>query len=113
MALPLYFPDVEYLPEIPHERAVAIEVLCALAQAPCLGVGAGRLVVVLDAVGREPWIRAELGGKGGVVEIGVPPVTDEVSRARWALGALAYSPLFDPVARAAVRGRAWARIEGQ
>ena len=110
MALPLFFPDVEYVPRLPREGAVAIKYLCALAQAPCSGEGADRLVVVLDAAGREPWIRAEP-GKRGVVEVGVPPVTDEVMRVRWALGALAFSPLFDGVSRAAVRGQAWARIE--
>lgn len=110
MALPLYFPDVEYAPQIPHERAVSIKHLCALAKAPCPGDGSGRLIVVLDAIGREPWIRAEH-GTGAVVEVGVPPVEDDVSRARWALGALAYSPLFDPVARTAVRGQDWSRIE--
>lgn len=72
--------------------------------------GGERLVVVLDAAGREPWIRAE-SDKGGVVEVGVPPVAGEVNRARWALGALAFSPLFDGVSRAAVRGQVWARIE--
>lgn len=110
MALPLYFPDVKYVTQLPREGAVAIERLCELAQAPCIGDGAGRLVVVLDATGREPWIRAA-SDKGGVVEVGVPPHADEVSRARWALGALAFSPLFDGVSRAAVRGQAWARVE--
>jgi len=104
MALPLFFPDFEYVPQLPHEKAVAIKHLCALAQAPCSGEGADRLVVVLDAAGRAPSIRAEP-GKNGVVEVGVPTVTDETARVRWALGALAFSPLFDGVARAAVRGQ--------
>ena len=110
MALPLYFPDVEYVTQLPRDGAVAIEHLCELAQAPCAGDGAGRLVVVLDAAGREPWIRAEP-EKGGAVEVGVPPLADEANRARWVLGALAFSPLFDKVSRAAVRGQVWARIE--
>jgi hypothetical protein len=110
MALPLFFPDVEYVAQIPREGAVTIEHLCTQAQAPCTGDGAGRLAVVLDAGDQEPWIRAEQ-DKGGVVEIGVPPLLDDVTRARWALGALAYSGLFDRVARAATRGQAWARIE--
>lgn len=110
MALPLFFPDVEYVPQLPREGAVAIDQLCVLARAPCTGQGAARLVVLLDAAGREPWIRAEL-GKGGVVEIGLPTIEDEVIRARWALGALAFSALFDHVSRAAVRGQVWARIE--
>lgn len=110
MALPLYFPDVEYVTQLPREGAVAVEHLCALAQAPCSGDGAERLVVVLDAAGREPWLRAE-SDKGGVVEVGVPPLADEANRTRWVLGALAFSPLFDRVSRAAVRWQPWARIE--
>ena len=37
----------------------------------------------------------------------------EVSRARWALGALASRALFDRVVRVAVHGQAWSRIEEQ
>ena len=109
-ALPLFFPEVEYVPRVPRKGAVAIRHLCALAQAPCSGQGGERLIVLLDAADREPWIRAEP-GKNGVVEVGVPSVRDKVIRVRWALGALAFSRLFDSVSRAAVRGQAWARTE--
>lgn len=110
MGLPLYFPEVEYVPRISPDQAVTLKHLCVLAKAVCTGEGSDRLAVVIDAGGQEPWIRAEH-EKGGVVEIGVPPFEDDVACARWVLGALAYSPLFDKVARAAVRGQAWSRIE--
>ena len=86
MTLSLFFPEVEYVPRVPRKGAVAIRHLCALAQAPCSGQGGERLIVLLDAADREPWIRAEP-GKNGVVEVGVPSVRDKVIRVRWALGA--------------------------
>lgn len=113
MALPLRFPHVKYVPHLERNGAVTLEGLCLQAQTRCEAVGAWtqRTIILIDAGSRDPWIRAEP-GDWGAVEIGVPTLGgSEVRRARWALGALAFSTLFDQVARATVAGKEWARIE--
>ena len=112
MALPLRFPHVKYVPRLARDGATPLDELCNRAEARCEAVGAWtkRPVVIVEAGAAEPWIRAEP-GDWGAVEIGVPPISNELRRARWVLGALAFSALFDQVARATVAGKEWARIE--
>lgn len=113
MSLPLFFPRVQYVPAVPSDSAFTLDELCESALAVCGGTGAWteRLVVLRDARSPETsWIRAEP-GEWGAVEIGVPSIACSVRRARWALGAMAFTSLFDQVARATVCGRFWARIE--
>ena len=84
---------MQYVPELPQEGAVALDELCESAHTVCAGLGAWakRLVRLIDAdADAVPWIGAETGG-WGAVEMGVPPAPDPVERARWALGALAFS----------------------
>ena len=112
MALPLRFPHVKYVPRLAGDGAIALEELCNRAEARCAAVGVWtkRPVIVVDAGVADPWIRAEP-GDWGAVEIGVPTMVSEIRRARWALGALAFSALFDQVARATIAGKEWACIE--
>lgn len=113
MALPLFFPDVRYVPRLSRDGAMTLEELCELASVRCQALGAWvrRPVILLEvAPGAKPWIQAEPGG-WGAVQIGVPRTKGSKHAARWALGALAYSGLFDQVARASVFGQDWARIE--
>jgi len=103
---------VKYIPRLSRQDAIALDDLCVRAQVRCEAVGAWtkRPVMLVDAGAQDPWIRAEP-GDWGAVEIGVPPLGSEIRMARWALGALAFSALFDQVARATVAGKEWAKIE--
>ena len=111
MALPLFFPTIKYVKRLDRSSAMPLEALCALAGVPChaLGRWTQRPVILCDAApDGEPWIRAEP-GDWNAVEVGLPPLPNNVARARWALGALAFA-VFDGVARASVAGQPWARI---
>ena len=103
MALPLFFPTIKYVKRLDRSSAMPLEALCALAGVPChaLGRWTQRPVILCDAApDGEPWIRAEP-GDWNAVEVGLPLLPNNVARARWALGALAFA-VFDGVARASV-----------
>jgi hypothetical protein len=111
MALPLFFPQVKFVPAVSRAGALTLEALCMSAGTTCKALGrwTQRLVIVREAGNAPPWIHAEP-GDWNAVEIGVPPLKDDKARARWALGAMAFA-LFDGVARASVASQPWARIE--
>lgn len=111
MSLPLFFPNVKYVKSIDRSGAITLEQLCEKAQTRCQAIGrwTQRPVVISKASDSPPWVNAEP-GDWATVEIGVPPLGNDVKEARWALGVLAFV-IFDGVARASVHGQEWARIE--
>ena len=109
MSLPIFFPVPVYVPQI-RGRTQTIEELCRKAGVECRAIGNWiSRPVVIRASGESLRILAEP-GDWGAVEITVPAsVKTERAQARLALGALAYSTLFDGVARASVAGQKWSR----
>lgn len=110
---PLFFPPATYRPQVPLDpgRCQALHDLCRVAGIPCRASGGwiDRKVGWQEAALLT--IQAQPGYMGDVL-VGVPPRVvrrGEVEISRYLLQVLAYSELFDGVARESVRGVAWAR----
>lgn len=112
MALPLFFPCVNYKPQVDRTGAITIERLCELSKVRCAAFGSwvNRQVVLVPNHSKDGLVEAEP-GDWNVVLIGIPTrYKTETSQARWALGVMAYV-MFDGVARASIAGQPWAVIE--
>ena len=109
MGLPVAFPAPRYVKSIDIADAVELHELCTRAGVTCQGVGAWTARPVVLRRGDGLSIEA-MPGYASPVAITVPASVPEGQEvARLALGALAYSALFDQVARASIRGAEWSR----
>jgi len=110
VGLPAFFPQPRYVKSIDLAGAVPLSVLCTRAGVVCQGVGAWTERAIVLRLGSSLAIDA-MPGYASPVAITLPlPSTEDQEAARLALGCLAYSSLFDQVARASIRGTEWSRI---
>lgn len=110
--LPVFFPAPEYIPELPCGDSLPLRQLCRMAGVSCRASGAWterqvRLFHADDAHREDGRIIAE--PQGGTVYVYAPEMycDSEQDMARYALGALAYSTLFDLVARESIKFAPW------
>jgi hypothetical protein len=109
VGLPVFFPAPRYVTRIDIADAVPLHELCTRAGVTCQGLGAWTARPVVLRRGDALAIEA-MPGYASPVAITLPTsLTEEQEVARLALGALAYSTLFDQVARASIRGAEWSR----
>jgi hypothetical protein len=110
--LPVFFPDPEYVPELSRDDTLPLSQICRMVGLKCRASGnwTERPVRLFQADGayREDG-RIISKPQGGTVYIHVPQTYcgSEQDMARYALGALAYSGLFDLVARASIKAAPW------
>lgn len=116
MGYPVFGPDLEVVDHIDPAGSVTIAELCELAGVPVPSIsGADRRVVMCYLEeGDEPWVRVQTVAykPAGCVAIGVPALDrTPATHARWALCTMAFTTIFDQVARATVRGQEWAKCD--
>lgn len=108
MSLPVFFPNVRYVPSI-EGQTTPLSQVCETAGVACAAIGRWTQRPLLILEGAEPSITSEP-DDWGVVKIVTPLGLAQRGQARWALGAMAYV-LFDGVARASIAKQAWSRPE--
>ena len=112
MSLPFFFPNPRYVPKVPTEDAHTLEELCALAEIPCRASGAWTQRKVTMRKGMDDTGEMLAEPSRGAVMLTIPQAytADIRTMARYTLGALAYSNLFDLVARESIKGQPWTKI---
>lgn len=111
--LPLYFPRVEYTQSLQPEGAekLSLKEVCERAGVACRASGKWvNRPIFLSFDQHNEKILAEGTHSYHAVHI-VCKHRDPVEQAKWALGALAYSTLFDGVARASIKCAHWKNIQ--
>lgn len=107
MAVPLFFPPVQYVPSLPSAGAQSVRQLCEIAGIECRASGAWCDRQVSWETGGPMHIKATPGSRGAV-HITLPKPLAPVQLARELLVVMAYG-VFDGVARESVRGVDWSR----
>ena len=109
MNIPLFYPKVQYVDLSEEEGWITLEELCQNANVLCRASGpwTKRRIKMTASDNGDLFIKAH--GSRSDVWVQHPPLNGQ-DAFRWVLGALAYSTLFDGVARESIKNEKWTTI---